>query len=119
VRAFRSAEQALTFVERAAPDWRRNEATRGLKRGLAYIGAPRSMKMGNIRSPSRYDVGGYGTLPSLKMRRPTIPRYASSQGLFSYMGQQLTPMILISEARLSGYRRDGRRSAAKADGTAN
>jgi hypothetical protein len=26
-------------------------------------GAPRSTKMGNIRSPSRYDVGAYGTLP--------------------------------------------------------
>ena len=30
------------------------------------------------RSPSRYDVGAHGTLPQLKMRRPTIPRYASS-----------------------------------------
>jgi hypothetical protein len=26
-------------------------------------GAPRSMKVGNIRSPSRYDVGAYGTPP--------------------------------------------------------
>jgi hypothetical protein len=27
------------------------------------IGAPRSMKMGNIRSPRRYDVGAYDTPP--------------------------------------------------------
>jgi hypothetical protein len=36
------------------------------------------MKMGNIPSPQRYDVGAYDTPPQLKMRGPTIARYASS-----------------------------------------
>jgi hypothetical protein len=35
------------------------------------------MKMGNTRSPSRYDAGAYGTPPQLKLRRLTIPHYAS------------------------------------------
>jgi hypothetical protein len=35
------------------------------------------MKVGTIRSRWRYDVGAFGTLPYLKMRRLTIPRYAS------------------------------------------
>jgi hypothetical protein len=36
---------------------------RSLWRALAYIGAPWSMKMGNIPSPQRYDVGTYDTPP--------------------------------------------------------
>ena len=40
-------------------------------------GAPRSMKMGTIRSPCSYDAAARHALPSAKLRRPAISRYAS------------------------------------------
>jgi hypothetical protein len=42
----------------------------------AFIGAPRSMKMGTIRSPSPYDAGACVTPRKPELRRPTIPHYA-------------------------------------------
>ena len=50
---------------------------------LAYSGAPRSMKMGNIVSPWRYDAGAYHALKSVNVRRPAISRYAS-EGLYRH-----------------------------------
>jgi hypothetical protein len=40
-------------------------------------GAPRSMKMGTIRSPCPYDAAARHPLQSANLRRPTISRYAS------------------------------------------
>jgi hypothetical protein len=45
------------------------------QRALAWIGAPRSTKMGNTRSLWRYDVGACVAPPQLKPRQLTIPRY--------------------------------------------
>jgi hypothetical protein len=39
-------------------------------------GAPRSMKMGTIASPWRYDAGAHHALQSANLRRPAILRYA-------------------------------------------
>jgi hypothetical protein len=40
-------------------------------------GAPRSMKMGTIRSPCPYDAAARHSLQSANLRRPAISRYAS------------------------------------------
>jgi hypothetical protein len=37
------------------------------------------MKMGNTRSPSRYDIAACVAPQSPKLRRPAIPRYAAMQ----------------------------------------
>jgi hypothetical protein len=44
---------------------------------LLSFGAPRSMKMGTIASPWRYDAETCGALQSAILRRPSILRYAS------------------------------------------
>ena len=41
----------------------------------AAFGAPRSMKMGTIHSPCRYEVGAYLTTGQLKLRRPTLVHF--------------------------------------------
>ena len=42
----------------------------------AVSGAPRSMKIGTILSPCRYDVGASLAIQPGNLRRPAIPRYA-------------------------------------------
>jgi len=48
------------------------------QRALAWIGAPRSMKMGTIVSPWRYDAAPDHAPRSANLRRPTIARSASA-----------------------------------------
>ena len=43
---------------------------------IEIIGAPRSMKMGTIRSPYRYDAAVCHALQSVTLRRPAIVHYA-------------------------------------------
>jgi len=42
-----------------------------------HRGAPRSMKMGTIRSPCPYDAAGQHALQPASLRRPAILHYAS------------------------------------------
>jgi hypothetical protein len=53
-----------------------------LQRDLAYSGAPRSMKMGTIRSLCPYDAAARDALQSANLRRPAILRYASWAAVF-------------------------------------
>jgi hypothetical protein len=50
-------------------------AGRKPRNSIAY-GAPRSMKMGTIHSPYRYDAAACHALQSVILRRPAILHYA-------------------------------------------
>ena len=52
---------------------------RGTRRILAQIGAPRSMKMGTIASPWRYDALVRNALQLGNLRLPSILRYAADR----------------------------------------
>jgi DNA-binding XRE family transcriptional regulator len=51
-------------------------------RTKSYSGAPRSMKMGNTRSPFPYDAAACPAIQSANLRRPTILHYATSAAVF-------------------------------------
>jgi hypothetical protein len=48
---------------------------------IEVLGAPRSMKMGTIASPWRYDAEARGAPKSSKLRRSAIFCYASSASI--------------------------------------
>jgi hypothetical protein len=56
------------------------------------FGAPRSMKMGTIRSPCPYDAATRHALQSVNLRRPAILHYASWTAVFPIsQGGPVTP----------------------------
>ena len=60
-----------------ARSWKQRSHQFLLNRFNASAGAPRSMKMGTIRSPWRYDAAARHALQSANLRRPAILRAAS------------------------------------------
>jgi len=56
-----------------------NDCQSAQYRTQSYSGAPRSMKMGTIRSPWRYDVTPWRAHQQAVLRWPTISRCARSE----------------------------------------
>ncbi len=67
----------IALHERVANDGAGSGSQRSLSRVLAYIGAPRPMKMGTIASPWRYDAIAGDTLQLASLGCSAIQHYAS------------------------------------------
>ena len=76
-------EERLRFVARLLDGESMTDVCRefGISRKTGYkifdrAGAPRSIKMGNTRSPFPYDAGTCQSIRSVRLRLPAILRYA-------------------------------------------
>jgi len=75
---FQGRDQAQDRRHSRIPNWRATKASTVRWTSRVYrSGAPRSTKMGTIRSPSHYDAGACCAFQSADLRRPTLLHYAA------------------------------------------